>query len=717
VTGSVIFGSGNFKGTTGDNGIFTTTVQNSRPGTFKARAFVDGTSLSSNTEVVTFTGTTTETPDVATIELIADPPQLDSEGWRPESGKSVIITAILRNSDNNLVPNAKVNFTVDSGEIQPVQVEGDTVTPATEAISDNTGRAYARLTTQGNPNNRIITVTATVPTTLGDIEGPVESTIEVEVRGTVLTISGPNSLTINDTAQLNIELKDSAGNGIKGQTLVVESALGNLVDNPNPVTDTIGQATVTLTAQVPGQDTITVGKDNVTPAILTISISDDNFILRTFPQEGVTNVSLNQLQEFVVSWSKSGIPQVNQQINLATTRGELSSNSVLTDFNGEARFTVTSTNVGSATITANVAGGPSAQLNVKFTAKPEQANSMVLQATPSTIGVNTGEPEGEKQISEVVAIVRADDNLVPGLKVNFSLNDPTGGYLSSESKVTDDFGRASVQYIAGNVPSSSEGVVITATVEGGNAIQCSGASSVPPNGCQVRLTVALKEVFVSLGTGNKISELDSITYSYPFKVLVTDINGAPVPGAKVVLSLWPEYYLKGYYSKPEPAAEGETQEGWSQVITLYQNPANAVTNFRCLNEDENRNGMLDPGEDINSSGRLDPGGVATFASGTSSNTITIETGSNGFGDFSIYYFKENANWVAVMLTARTEVTGSEGTDATTFELKGMASDYSDPEVSPPGITSPFGVGGKVELDAETGLPVFNGTTATCADTL
>jgi len=152
---------------------------------------------------------------------------------------------------------------------------------------------------------------------------------------------------------------------------------------------------------------------------------------------------------------------------------------------------------------------------------------------------------------------------------------------------------------------------------------------------------------------------------------------------------------------------------------LYQNPANAANNFRCANEDVNRNGILEAGEDTNSNGRLDPGAIATFAPDTAvegNNSITIETGSSGFGDFNIYFFKENANWAAVTLTARTEVTGSEGTDSTVFELLGMSSDYSNPKVSPPGVTSPFGLGGKIELN-EKGFPVFNGTTATCTDAL
>lgn len=674
VTGSVIFEGNGFKGKTNDKGIFETSVKNSRPGSFKVQAFVDGTSLNSAAEVITFKGTTTETPDVAKLELIASSPQLLSAGWQTDSKEAVIITAILRNKSNNLVPDIKVDFEVDSGEIQLVEVSGDTVTPKADAVSDATGRVYARLTTRGNPDNRTITVKAVVAATVNAITGPVEDTITIEVTGTTLTVSGSTSITTGDSTDLTTQLLDSDKKGIAGRQLNLESALGNVFSNSSPTTDSAGRAIVKFTANVPGQDTLTVSKQNVPPATLSVFISDDHFKLESSPA-GITQIPLDKTQEFVVSWFKGNSPQVNQLINLNTSRGELSSQSVLTDFNGEGRFTIKANDLGRAVITANVAGGPTTQLEVIF--MTTQADSMVLQATPSTIGVNL--PGAEEQTSEISAVVRLRDNLVPGIKVNFTLNDPTGGRLSPAFKVTDESGRATVQYIAGGAPSASNSVVVTASVEGVSTLQCKGTEAAPPNGCMTRLTVALKQAFISLGTGNSIEKVDPVWYKHPYTALVTDVNGAPIADMEIVLSVIPTRYRLGVHV---------FDEVWTPQYT-----------GNCPNEDVNLNGILDPGEDKNltPSGSLEPGNVVTFipaesteASTTSTgSTVKVKTGKDGFASFSLLYAKEYAYWVEIKLMARVAVSGSEDTDDVSFVLWGEAADYSAEDKAPPGYESPY----------------------------
>jgi adhesin/invasin len=260
--------------------------------------------------------------------------------------------------------------------------------------------------------------------------------------------------------------------------------------------------------------------------------------------------------------------------------------------------------------------------------------------------------------------------------VNFSLNDPTGGRLSAAFKVTDDSGRATVQYIAGGATSASNAVVVTATVEGVDKINCEGTEVASNGGCLTRLTVALKQVFISLGTGDKVEIVDAVTYKYPYKALVTDINGAPIPEAEVVLSIVSIAYSTGGYL--------DFSDGWVRTESGF-----------CPNEDVNFNGVLDQGEDINSNSRLDPGGVATFIAGENSavegNTVKVKTGSDGFASFDIMYAKQYAFWVKVRLTARIEVAGSEDIADDEFFLVGAADDYSDEKVAPPGQISSFGL--------------------------
>jgi hypothetical protein len=323
---------------------------------------------------------------------------------------------------------------------------------------------------------------------------------------------------------------------------------------------------------------------------------------------------------------------------------------------------------------------------------------MTLQAVPTTIGVNPAGSSGQQ--STITATIRDDnDNPVANRAVNFSVNDVSGGLISPSTAVTNTSGQASTAYTAGQTPGAKNGVRVDAAVSGVGTIRCPGqqfvaaGTGVPgqPAGpgpfpvCSVSLTVAQQELFIKLGTGNKIEELDVTRYKQPWSVLVTDANGGPVPGAAVTLSILPTVYWKGTYN----LGLCGTADCW--VWTPIAGPP-------CANEDTNRNGILDsaspppPSEDVNGNGRLDPGNVATFASsGTVSSSVTV--GSDGFGLFDVIYAQQYANWVAVELRATVKVAGSESLAVESYTLPILASVILDVTADPPGRPSPFGVNG------------------------
>ncbi len=663
VTGSARFGANGFKGVTENtSGVFETTITNSQPGTFKVTASLlgeDGVPIfDSNTVDVTFKGAPTDVvKEVSDIRLITSSPQLGSEG----AIDGVLITAIVKDKNNNLVADAIVSFRASSGEVQPIQVEGSS---ALAGVTNESGQAQARLTTIGNADNRTITVTATVPTTTGEIR---EDSLTIEVTGTTIIVSGEETVILGSTIDMVIFMKDSAGNGIGLQALTVKSSLGNPIDNLSPVTDANGQSTIKLTANLAGKDTITVSKPGVVSSTFVINISDDNFTINSEPA-GVNEIKLNTSQEFIVHWEKGGIPQAIENINIFSTRGILDAHNVSTDINGDARFSISANNSGPAVITVSttVAGGPSAQISVEFIAT--DANSMTLQADPITIGVNT--PDSEAQQSEIIAVVRdSEHNLVKGKRIDFTLEDVTGGRLFPSSAVTDSFGRANTIYIAGISPSAANGVKVTAKVV-----------DTPTVTASVNLTVAAKSLFITLGTGNLVETDGPTRYKKPYTVLVNDVNGVAVTDTEVVISILPLKFAKGAYKWEEE------RKVWGQIVTST-----------CPNEDnlstepKNRfNGLLDADEDFNGSGKLEPGNVATFDSDDL--LKTVETDANGFADFYIVYPKENAGWVYVRLIATATVAGSEGSDQNEFVLSGASEDYTNEKASPPGDPSPFGLG-------------------------
>ena len=254
-------------------------------------------------------------------------------------------------------------------------------------------------------------------------------------------------------------------------------------------------------------------------------------------------------------WDRNGIPQSGQNVSIFATRGILTDVAngantgtaivVTTNAGGDAFVDITSGNAGSAIVTAaaQLTGGPSAELDLEFIATT--AASLILQATPTVLGVNA--PGSEDERSTLTAIVRdANNNPVKNKTVSFAIIlDGSNGQLRSPQATTDSFGRASTEYIAGLNASAQNGVVIDAVVLG--TVGCNPTLAIPNGPCdEVTLTVAQQSLRLTLGTGNTIIEPDATRFQYPYSVLVTDANGSPRANITVNLSLFTLRYHKGF---------------------------------------------------------------------------------------------------------------------------------------------------------------------------
>jgi protocatechuate 3,4-dioxygenase beta subunit len=579
-------------------------------------------------------GTDPQPLPVASVITLASSPQLPSVGEPP-----VTLTAFVRNSSNVLMEGVSVSFAADN----------DGTLLVTRGVTDASGSAQAELSTVGNKSNRVITVTATA--------GGQSGSVEVRVVGTNISIAGRNSGLIGEQITLTLTLRDSAGNPIPGVPLSVEFPGGDILTSPNPVTAANGQAEVTVGLTGSGEHVLTVTGFGAV-ATFTISVSPDSlvFLEPEPPPAPRTEVALNTLQTVTVELKIADVPAAGEQINFSATRGVLVPTTALTGPDGRATVQVSADNAGPSIITATVASGAAlgttAQLEILFVATI--ADSMTLQANPAVIGTNL--PGDTDEQSEIIAVVRdPDGNLVKNKTINFNLTDITGGSLSPSSAVTDVFGRATTTYTAGSTSSAQNGIQIYAEV-----------ADTPTVNETVFLTTAQKSLFITLGTGDTIRK-DLVRYFKPYGVLVTDSSGNPVANAQVTIEIWPTAYYKGEYPDPGPP--------W--IWTPSAGP--------CLNEDVNRDGILNPGEDFNSNLQLDPGNVVTLSTGT------LTTDASGFADFEIVYFQQFADWVEVELTARATVAGSESTEQVFFRLPILFSDTTS-AAGPAGNPSPFGTG-------------------------
>jgi hypothetical protein len=118
----------------------------------------------------------------------------------------------------------------------------------------------------------------------------------------------------------------------------------------------------------------------------------------------------------------------------------------------------------------------------------------------------------------------------------------------------------------------------------------------------------------------------------------------------------------------------------------------------CLDEDINRNGVLDVvptvlvDEDTNMNGRIEAGNIALVSAqggipGQAANVITDATGS---ALVDVLYPQSYHGWVEVEIEAKASVAGTETRRSQTFVLDAKAEDITNTSASPPGVLSPFG---------------------------
>lgn len=572
----------------------------------------------------------------ATMTLVVSSPDLPSASESP-----VIVTALIRDTSNNVVGGAPVVFSATSGVLTVPTESG-------VASTDFSGQASAELGVGPDRSNREIVVTAR--------SGDLEESIAVRVIGTRFQVTGPSDVTLGETIQFTARLLDSANRGIAGQAVEVTSQLGNALSSDSLTTSESGEVNVTLSASQSGTDTVEFRWEPASgsPALVqarTVGISQDQLVF-VAPSSG-TEVALGDTATITVQRLSDGNPVASEALSFSSTRGTLSAFTATTNAAGEATVSLTSTTAGPATITATQADGASVQRTIEFVATDPATVS--LRASSFTLA-----PE---QTSDITALLRdAAGNPVKNATVVFSLNDNTGGSLTSGQGITDSTGRVTVVYRAGATSSAQNGVQIRAYPASNPAVE--GV---------INLTVARRELFVTIGTDNEIRELpNQAAYEVDFAIVVTDADGVGVANANVDLSAVSLAYRKGFWEQPI------ITQPWIQVI-----------NATCLSEDVNRDGVYDPAFDENNNGRLDPGNVAAISAASGGGTLV--TDANGIGRAILTYPQDRAQWVRVEISARTGTDGTEFIDTRRLWLPIAASDVNASSASPPGRVSPYGV--------------------------
>ena len=575
---------------------------------------------------------------IGTVQVVGSTTTINSDGKTP-----VDLTVFVTSGSNV----AAKNVLVDLSASDPTGAPGGVRVEVLRGTTDSTGTATARLTVLSDPRSRDITVVA-------NAGGVASAPLKIRVGGTTLNASGPSAISLSGATISNytVSLKDSSGTPLAGWDVTAASATGNTLTEKTLKTDSGGQAVFGVRGVVPGSDTLTfsaLGESRAFP----ISVSGKGLSMAPstgFATVGSTPVvALGTTASLQVSYQSSdGIPG-GTIVEASTTRGTLtpSSASIAT---GTANFSVSSNFAGPATVTARV-GGVSSEYTFNFVSvTPSQID---LQAGPSTIGPNLG--GSTEQRATLNAVVRdARGNPVANRIVSFSaIDDPSGGSIQPGIATTDLAGRATVSFIGGPTTTAVNAVKLVATVDG-----------IPSQ--TAFMSVARSQLFVRLGTDNKIEKVDPALYRKTYAVVVTDSTGNAVKNASVVVNLRPLQYRTGSWV---PVSGGPPE--WGQNIT-----------GTFPSEDIDRDGICKAGEDTNGDGQLTPGNVASTAP-------TVNTTDNGTAAVVLQYPRSFAQWVQVLLDVRVQVAGSEGAAVAEFWLPIAAEDLTDKAVAPPGVLSPF----------------------------
>ena len=454
-------------------------------------------------------GTSTTSPAVtpATVEVLTSSSALAS------AGSEAVITAFVKSSANVSLAGQTVSFAASSGILQ-----------ASSSVTDANGVVTAKLSAGSNKAIRDITVTVTA--------GSVKGEIVIPVTGTRLSIAGNVSLQAGGPAtQYTIRAVDSAGSPVSGAAIKVVSALGNAVSPADLTTDSSGSASVLYTPNKAGLDTLSIsGLGNSASVDLSVNASD----FAVLSPASATQVPVGSNQNVTVRYRLSGAGVSGQTVNFSTTRGSVSAASELTSATGEASVSVSSTTAGPAVVTAQIAGVGQVNLPIQFVAITPA--TIIVQANPGAVAPNSS---GTANQSTIEAIVRdAAGNAVANRQVNFTtLQDVSNGALSPGVATTDLNGRAQVRFIPGANTSPANGVVIQAAVA---STAISSTTSLTVNG---------QALFITIGFGNTMANLDETTYSKQFSVYVTDANGVAVGGQNITLAVIPSSYSKGVMTK------------------------------------------------------------------------------------------------------------------------------------------------------------------------
>ena len=371
---------------------------------------------------------------------------------------------------------------------------------------------------------------------------------------------------------------------------------------------------------------------------------------------------------------QAGTAMANQPVQIVATGLTQAEAIGVTGSNGDFVFSFTApVATGSYTVVANIAGQTDSRTVIvqpTNTVPPVTVPilSASVSANPSVVAVNLSGSSSNR--AEIRALfLGASNKPIANVRARFDLNgdaNSIGGTFTTgtDTLLSDVNGVVTTAYVPGTRSSPTDGVSVRV---------CYGATDSEASACTssalAKLTVAAEPLGVAIGT-NGVIIVKTLTYVKQFVISVSDAAGVAKADVNLVASVDLPNYRKGFYT----FVGGKwIKAGGDQAV--------------CLNEDTNRNGVLEAGEDVNGDGQLWPRKPDVIVS-----LLQSKTGADGTAILQIEYAQDHGSWVDAFITvAASGVSGSEGRATYFVAPVPVSADAITATTSPAFAVSPYGV--------------------------
>lgn len=575
---------------------------------------------------------------IADLSMVLDSPFVVNDG--SQTGR---LTVTSLDAARNAVGGSAVTFST----IDPAGTAFVTAGPTT----DDSGRLIATISVGSDHSNRTVTVNAK--------SGTVERSVALNIVPPVVTSPTANDMSLvldkltigntgSDRVTATVTAVDSQRNVVSGVPVQfsVGDDKGATITVVNGTTNASGTATAQITSGADKSNRlITVtAKTNTLTRLASFQVTGTKIqgtAVPTQPAAGSTNnridfrvsdVNQNPMTSQPITVSAPGLPTANGT----------------TDASGAYSYVYTApTNAGAVDITAS-AGGVSTVVTITVPSSsssvPPATPAVVsasVQASPSVVAVNSDTTTNRSELRAI--FLGAGNAPVKNVRVRFDLNgDPNsiGGSVTSGTSLvySDATGTAATSYVPGGRASPTSGVQIRACWDAADF-----AAGTCPNSAVTTLTVVSDPLSISIGTNEEIiSNPGETTYQKKYVVLVVDAAGQP----KGDVQITPSIDLNGYYKGSWTLPTGSTVwvRNYGREAPLASLPGISPI---CLNEDLNRNGLIDGTEDRNGNGQLDP----RKSDASISMSGSTRTNANGLAEIILQYPRSLAGWVNFTISA------------------------------------------------------------------